>query len=94
MGRKWSSGAAQGCCWAPDSGRRNGACARAQGILGAMAAGRSWGSAYSWAASMEKKPLRREVVEQEMVAGFLLPENKGRASVAGALGRRGWSFGC
>jgi hypothetical protein len=68
-----------------------------------MAAGRSWssaakegggGSAYSWAASMEKKPLRIEVVEQEMVAGFLLPENKGRASVAGALGRRGWSFGC
>jgi hypothetical protein len=51
------------------------------------------GSAYSWAASMEKKPLRIEVVEQEMVAGFLLPENRGRASVAGALGRRGWSFG-
>jgi hypothetical protein len=28
-----------------DRGRRNGACARAQGILGAMAAGRSWSSA-------------------------------------------------
>ena len=42
---------------------------------------------------MEKEPLRTEVVEQEMVAGFLLPENRGRASVAGAHGRRGWSFG-
>jgi hypothetical protein len=42
---------------------------------------------------MEKKLLRTEVVEQEMVAGFLLPENRGRASVAGAHGRRGWSFG-
>jgi hypothetical protein len=51
------------------------------------------GSAYSWAASMEKEPLRTEVVEQEMVASFLLPENRGRASVAGAHGRRGWSFG-
>ena len=28
-----------------DRGRRNGACARAQGILGAVAAGRSWSSA-------------------------------------------------
>jgi hypothetical protein len=45
MGRKWSSGAAHGCRWAPDRGRRNGACARAQGILGAVAAGRSWSSA-------------------------------------------------
>jgi hypothetical protein len=60
---------------------------------GARQQKRGGGSAYSWAASMEKKLLHTKVVEQEMVAGFLLPENRGRASVAGAHGRRGWSFG-